>query len=128
MLRRQFLCLSMFVGGLVLFSTLPTWAENQALAEPKTSIAHQLQLLQAGDAAQLKECFTARQQPKITKELVTSAQQTAQRMSLDDLVTTIQMGEFEGHKTAKIMMKNGRTLTTLILTDGKWLSDTIWFK
>ena len=31
-------------------------------------------------------------------------------------------------KTAKITMKNGRTLTTLILTDGKWLADTIWFK
>ena len=29
---------------------------------------------------------------------------------------------------AKIMMQNGRTLTTLILTDGQWLADTIWFK
>jgi len=49
-------------------------------------------------------------------------------MSIDDLVNAIQMGEFEGKQTAKIMMKNGRTLTTLILTDGKWLSDTVWFK
>ncbi len=49
-------------------------------------------------------------------------------MSIDDLVNAIQMGEFEGQRTAKIAMKNGRTLTTLILTDGKWLSDTIWFK
>jgi hypothetical protein len=47
-------------------------------------------------------------------------------MPLDDLVHAIR-GEFEA-KTAKITMKNGRTLTTLILTDGKWLSDTIWFK
>ena len=46
-------------------------------------------------------------------------------MSIDDLVNTIQMGESEGQKTAKITMKNGRTLTMLILTDGKWLSDTI---
>jgi hypothetical protein len=37
-------------------------------------------------------------------------------------------GESEGQKTAKITMKNGRTLTMLILTDGKWLSDTIWLK
>jgi hypothetical protein len=43
-------------------------------------------------------------------------------MSIDDLVNTIQMGESEGQKTAKITMKNGRTLTMLILTDGKWLS------
>jgi hypothetical protein len=28
----------------------------------------------------------------------------------------------------KIKMKNGRTLTTLVKTDGKWLADTVWFK
>jgi hypothetical protein len=49
-------------------------------------------------------------------------------MFIDDLVNKIQMGEFAGQKTAKITMKNGRTLTMLILMDGKWLSDTIWFK
>ena len=41
-------------------------------------------------------------------------------MFIDDLVNKIQMGEFEGQKTAKITM--------LILTDGKWLSDTVWLK
>ena len=75
-----------------------------------------------------KECFTPRQKNKITKELVASSEQTATQMSIDDLVNTIQMGESEGQKTAKITMKNGRTLTTLILTDGQWLSDTIWLK
>ena len=69
-----------------------------------------------------------RQKNKITKELVASSEQTATQMSIDDLVNTIQMGESEGQKTAKITMKNGRTLTMLILTDGKWLSDTIWLK
>ena len=56
------------------------------------------------------------------------AQAEAKRMTVDDLVSGIQMGQFQGKKTAKITMKNGRTLTTLIQTDGKWLSDTIWFR
>ena len=34
----------------------------------------------------------------------------------------------EMQDATKITMKNGRTLTMLILTDGKWLSDTIWLK
>jgi len=38
------------------------------------------------------------------------------------------MGEADGKKTAKVKMKNGRTLSTLVETDGKWLADTIWFK
>ena len=38
------------------------------------------------------------------------------------------MTEADGVKRAKVTMKNGRTLTTLVLTDGKWLADTIWFK
>jgi hypothetical protein len=34
-----------------------------------------------------------------------------------------------GTKTEiKIKMKNGRTLTTLVNVDGKWLADTLWFK
>jgi hypothetical protein len=46
---------------------------------------------------------------------------------MDDLWASSEAGEYEGKKTTKVKMKNGRTLTTLILTDGKWLSDTIWF-
>ena len=128
MLRRQFLFLSALAGGLSLLASTPSRGDNHSLADPKTSIAHQLKLLQTGDADKLKECFTLRQKNKITKELVASSQQAATHMSIDDLIKTIQMGEFEGQKTAKITMQNGRTLTTLILTDGKWLSDTIWFK
>ena len=41
---------------------------------------------------------------------------------------TVKYSEADGKKTAKIKMKNGRTLTTLIETDGQWLADTIWFK
>ena len=52
----------------------------------------------------------------------------ASKYTLDDLVGAVEMGEDEGKQTARIKMKNGRTLTTLILTDGKWLADTVWFK
>ena len=128
MLRRQFLFLSALAGGLSLLSSTPSRGDNHSLVDPKASIAHQLKLLQAGDVDKLKECFTLRQKNKITKELVASSQQAATHMSIDDLIKTIQMGGGEGQKTAKTTMKNGRTLTPLILTDGKWLSDTIWFK
>ena len=102
--------------------------EKNPLADPKASIAHQLELLKAGDVDKLKECFTARQRDKIAKDAVTAAQTTAGKMTIDDLYASVEMGEFQGAKTAKIKMKNGRTLTTLILTDGKWLADTIWFR
>ena len=128
MLRRSFLFASAMAGILGLASLAPVRGDDNPLSEPKASIAHQLKLLQAGDADKLKECFTARQKDKVTKELVAQGQNAAEKMTLDDLVKTVQMGEFEGKKTAKITMKNGRTLTTLILTDGKWLSDTLWFK
>ena len=34
----------------------------------------------------------------------------------------------KGQLTAKIKMKNGRTLTTFVLVDGEWQADTLWFK
>ena len=102
--------------------------EKNPLGEPRSSIAHQLELLKAGDSDKLKECFTARQKDKVTKEAVTAAQKMAGKMTIDDLYASAEMGEFQGAKTAKIKMKNGRALTTLILTDGKWLADTIWFR
>jgi hypothetical protein len=103
--------------------------DKNPLAEPKTSIAYQLELLKAGDAAKLKECFTARQKDKITQEAVDAARKRSGIMlTIDELYASAEMGEFQGAKTAKIKTKNGRTLTTLILTDGKWLADTIWFR
>jgi hypothetical protein len=103
-------------------------ADESPLATPKGSIAHQFELLKASKVEDLKACFTARQKERITPELVKKAQATAGKMTLEELVAEVTEGEFEGKKTAKIKMKNGRTLTTLILTDGKWLADTIWFQ
>ncbi len=95
---------------------------------PKDSIAYQFELVKEGDVDKLKECFTERLRDRITSDTVEKGKAQASNYTLDDLVASVEMGEAEGQKTAKIMMKNGRTLTTLIQTDGKWLADTVWFR
>ena len=99
-----------------------------SLADPKSSIAYQFDLVKAGDAAKLKNCFTPRVRDGITAEVVEKAKGQAAQYTMDDLYASAEMGEADGKKTAKVKMKNGRTLTTLIETDGQWLADTIWFK
>ncbi|MET0647576.1 MAG: hypothetical protein ABW208_13240 [Pyrinomonadaceae bacterium] len=99
-----------------------------SLADPKSSIAYQFDLVKAGDADKLKNCFTPRVRDGITKEVVEKAKGEAAKYTLDDLYASAEMGESDGKKTAKVKMKNGRTLTTLIDTNGQWLADTIWFK
>jgi hypothetical protein len=76
----------------------------------------------------LRECFTDRIKERITDEAVEKGKSQASDYTLDDLVASVELGEAEGQKTAKIMMKNGRTLTTLVQVDSKWLADTVWFK
>jgi hypothetical protein len=99
-----------------------------SLADPKSSIAYQFELIKAGDMDKLKTCLTPRVRDSVTKEIVDKAKTDAAKYTMDDLYASAEMGETEGKKTAKVKMKNGRTLTTLIETDGKWLADTIWFK
>jgi hypothetical protein len=104
-------------------------AGNEGLTKtPKDAIAYQFDLLKAGDTDKLKECFTERVRERITPEAVEKGKSQAGNYSLDELVGTVEMGQAEGKQTAKIMMKNGRTLTTLVQTDGKWLADTVWFR
>jgi len=102
--------------------------KDNPVAEAKKAIEHQLKLVKDGDVEKLKGCFTKRLQEKITKESVTEAQKNTGKVTIDDLVKDVTVAEQGGTKRAKITMKNGRTLTTLVLTDGKWLADTIWFK
>jgi hypothetical protein len=104
-------------------------ASDEALKKsPKDSIAYQFGLLKEGNVSQLRECFTDRIKERITDEAVEKGKSQASEYSLDDLVASVEMEEAEGHQTAKIMMKNGRTLTTLVQVDNKWLADTVWFK
>lgn len=107
--------------------TPPVTVSTGSLKDPKSSIAYQLSLINAGDADKLKTCLTPRQRDKITKELVEKAKGEAGKYTIDDLYASAEMGQDGGKKTAKVKMKNGRTLTTLIQTNGQWLADTIWF-
>lgn len=106
----------------------PTASDEALKKSPKDSIAYQFGLLKDGSVSQLRECFTDRIKEKITDEAVEKGKSQASSYSLDDLLASVEMGEAEGHQTAKIIMKNGRTLTTLIQVDNKWLADTVWFK
>lgn len=72
--------------------------------------------------------MTARVRDQVTAEDVEKAKGEAGNMTIGDLYDSAEMGEDGGKKTAKVKMKNGRTLTTLIEEDGKWLADTVWFK
>jgi hypothetical protein len=101
---------------------------NDALKDPKTSIAYQLELVKAGDMEKLRACLTDRVRANVTAEGVEKAKTNSVNYTIDDLYESAEMGENEGKKTAKVKMKNGRTLTTLVETDGKWLADTVWFK
>ena len=103
-------------------------ATTGSLSDPKSSIAYQFDLVKAGDVEKLKACLTPRVRDGVTKEVVDKAKVDSAQYTIDDLYASAEMGEAEGKKTAKVKMKNGRTLTTLIETDGKWLADTIWFK
>ena len=95
---------------------------------PKEVIAQQLELLKAGKLDALKAGFTERLRGKLTQEVIDKGKASAGDYTLDDLVASVEDGMDGAHKTAKIKMKNGRTLTTLVETDGVWLADTIWFK
>jgi len=64
----------------------------------------------------------------VTKENVEKGKTDISQYKLEDLVESVEDGEFDGKKTIKIKMKNGRSLTTLMLLEGKWLADTIWFR
>lgn len=102
--------------------------DDNKLATPQGSIEYQFELIKVGDYDKLKECLTDRVKGDLTKEIVDKAKTDASKYTMDDLFSSSEEGEMDGKKTAKVKMKNGRTLTTLVETDGKWLSDTIWYK
>lgn len=119
---------SLSILALVAFLSFTSPVRADDAADVKAAIATQFELLKAGDVEKLKAHFTDRQKERITKEAVEKGQANAAKMTIDDLVASVDVKGEGGMKTAKIKMKNGRSLTTLILTDGKWLADTVWFK
>jgi hypothetical protein len=96
--------------------------------DPKSTIARHVKLIQAGDIDLLRGCFTERLREGITPKAVEAGQKEVARYTLDDLVGAVEVGEHEGKRTAQIKMKNGRSLTTLVFVEERWLADTIWFR
>jgi hypothetical protein len=103
-------------------------AGGPSLGDPKSSIAYQFEQVKAGNVDKLKACLTPRVRDGVTQEVLDKAKTQAAQYTIDDLYASDERGEADGKKTAKVKMKNGRTLTTLVETDGQWLADTIWFK
>lgn len=101
-------------------------ADSKAAAQAE--IGRQMELIKKGDVAALKQRFTARQRERVTAEKVKKAQGELQSYTLDDLVSKVIEDEYQGKKTIKIKMKNGRTLTTLVQEGSEWYADTIWFR
>lgn len=102
------------------------WAD--ALETARAEISRQSKLLKKGDTKGLRARLTERQRERITPAVVKKAQRELKQYTLADLVESAIEGEYEGQKTIKIKMKNGRTLTTLVEIDGEWYADTIWFR
>lgn len=98
------------------------------MSTPKGSIEYQFSLLKAGDFEALRACFTEQAREVLTADVMTKGRQESKDYAIDDLVAEVIEGQDQGKRTAKIKMKNGRTLTTMIWTEGKWLADTVWFK
>ncbi|HEV7902519.1 MAG TPA: hypothetical protein VGO96_01655 [Pyrinomonadaceae bacterium] len=130
MFKRLTLAVALLAAGSLLMacSGSSNNTSGGSLKDPKSSLAYQFELVKAGDVDKLKACLTPRVRDGVTKEVMDKAKVEAAKYTLDDLYASAEMGEADGKKTAKVKMKNGRTLTTLIETDGQWLADTIWFK
>ena len=130
MIKRLTLSVALLAAGSLLMacSGSSTDTSSGSLKDPKSSLAYQFELVKAGDVDKLKACLTPRVRDSVTKEVMDKAKVEAAKYTMDDLYASAEMGEADGKKTAKVKMKNGRTLTTLIETDGQWLADTIWFK
>ena len=133
-MKRLILCAALLAVGSLSFACgaggggASSGAGAASLGDPKSSIAYQFEQVKAGDVDKLKACLTPRVRDGVTQEVVDKAKTQAAQYTIDDLYASDERGEADGKKTAKVKMKNGRTLTTLVETDGQWLADTVWFK
>lgn len=113
---------------MMVFSLICSGYSEDAKTIAKSTMKHQIDLLKKGDLENFKACFTQRQREKITAESMKKGEKGASKYTMDELVHKVIEDVYAGNKTIKIKMANGRTLTTLVLVEGKWLADTIWFK
>jgi uncharacterized protein YxeA len=101
---------------------------GDALETARAEIDRQSKLIKKGDVKGLKARLTERQRARVTAAVLKKAKKELSGYTLDDLVESAEEGEYQGQKTIKIKMKNGRTLTTLMEINGQWYADTIWFR
>jgi hypothetical protein len=117
----RILALSLCLLGLV---ASPAAADE--LSDARAVISKQVDALKKGSEAEVRKHFTARLRDRITADAIKAAQKELGKITLEELVASVAPGSDKD--SLKIKMKNGRTLTTLVKVDGKWLADTIWFK
>ncbi len=120
-----------FLGSLVALLLLPKLglagpAESALdLSSPRSAVETQIARARAGDVVGLKACFVERLRDRIDEKNLKKAQERLEKLSLDDLVAEIRQKK---PGKAKIKMKDGRTLTALVLKDGRWYAEKLWFK
>ncbi|MFH1301451.1 MAG: hypothetical protein ABIK07_10350 [Planctomycetota bacterium] len=102
--------------------------EDQLTIKSREIITLQLQHIRDQDVKAMKPYFTERVRNLITADLLKQAKQQADSATPEELVHSVEVSETGDQIQAKIKMKNGRTLTTLVPVNGKWEADTIWFK
>ena len=96
---------------------------------PQKAIEHGLYYAKKGDVETVKNCFAPEFRDKITAEVIDKVKSgEIKSMSFSDLVDKVEESDAGGRKTAKIKMKNGRTLTTMRFENGQWMAETLWFR
>ncbi|MFT7643258.1 MAG: hypothetical protein ACI9G1_005023 [Pirellulaceae bacterium] len=101
-------------------------AEEKLTLAARQIIAYQLKLIEDGKVDELRKFFTARVRDQFSVEDVDNARQQIGQVTPEFLVHQAKISP-KGD-VAKIVMQNGRTLTTLLKVKGMWAADTIWFK
>lgn len=101
---------------------------EDAITIAKNTLKNQIDLMKKGNLEDFKACFTERVRDNITDKSMKNGLEGASKYTLDELVAEVVEADYNGNRTIKIKMKNRRTLTTIVLINGKWLSDRIWFK
>lgn len=109
-------------------SSSPGSSSSVPMSNPRTVISDQLAALKAGDVEKVKAGMSSRVRDEVTPEVVVEAKKEAGKMTIEELYDSAEISSAGGKSAAKIKMKNGRTLTTLVAEDGKWVADTVWFK
>jgi hypothetical protein len=100
-----------------------------ANSTPEDALALQLALVAEGNTAALRLTFTEELRASITAEVVEAARSAHEGVTLEALVGKIEREQTpEGVEKALVLRPDGSLLTQLLLVDGEWQADTVWFR